>query len=41
MYGRIGSSIEFYYLDTDPLLKFVLESGSGHAIELQPTRVYP
>jgi methylmalonyl-CoA/ethylmalonyl-CoA epimerase len=41
MYGRIGSSIEFYYLDTDPLLKFVLESGSGHAIELQPTRMYP
>lgn len=41
MYGRIGSSIEFYYLDTEPLLRFVLESGSGHAIELQPTRVYP
>ena len=41
MYGRIGESIEFYYLDTHPLLKFVLESGSGHAIELQPTRVYP
>jgi hypothetical protein len=41
MYGRIGESIEFYYLDTEPLLKFVLESGSGHAIELKPTRVYP
>ena len=41
MSGRIGDSIEFYYLDTEPLLKFVLESGSGHAIELQPTRVYP
>jgi Glyoxalase/Bleomycin resistance protein/Dioxygenase superfamily len=40
MYGRIGDSIEFYYLDTDPLLKFVLESGSGHAIELQPSYVY-
>ena len=41
MYGRIGESIEFYYLDTDPILGFVLESGSGHAIELQPTREYP
>jgi hypothetical protein len=40
MYGRIGDSIEFYYLDTDPLLKFVLESGSGHAIELKPSYVY-
>jgi hypothetical protein len=41
MSGRIGDSIEFYYLDTGPLLKFVLESGSGHAIDLQPTYVYP
>jgi methylmalonyl-CoA/ethylmalonyl-CoA epimerase len=40
MYGRIGESIEFYYLDTGPMLKFVLESGSGHAIELKPTYVY-
>jgi catechol 2,3-dioxygenase-like lactoylglutathione lyase family enzyme len=41
MSGRIGDSIEFYYLDTAPLLKFVLESGSGHAIDLKPTYVYP
>jgi hypothetical protein len=41
MGGRIGASIEFYYLDTSPLLKFVLESGSGHAIDLEPTYVYP
>lgn len=40
MSGRIGESIEFYYLDTGPLLKFVLESGSGHAIELKPSYVY-
>ena len=33
MSGRIGDSIEFYYLDTAPMLKFVLESGSGHAID--------
>jgi methylmalonyl-CoA/ethylmalonyl-CoA epimerase len=41
MSGRIGTSIEFYYLDTAPMLKFVLESGSGHAIDLKPTYVYP
>ena len=41
MSGRIGTSIEFYYLDTTPMLKFVLESGSGHAIDLKPTYVYP
>jgi hypothetical protein len=41
MSGRIGDSIEFYYLDTAPLIKFVLESGSGHAIDLKPTYVYP
>jgi len=37
MSGRIGDSIEFYYLDTAPMLKFVLESGSGHAIDLKPS----
>jgi methylmalonyl-CoA/ethylmalonyl-CoA epimerase len=41
MSGRIGDSIEFYYLDTEPMLKFVLESGSGHAIDLKPTYLYP
>jgi methylmalonyl-CoA/ethylmalonyl-CoA epimerase len=41
MGGRIGESIEFYYLDTSPMLKFVLESGSGHAIDLEPTYYYP
>ena len=41
MSGRIGDSIEFYYLDTAPMIKFVLESGSGHAIDLKPTRYYP
>ena len=41
MGGRIGETIEFYYLDTSPMLKFVLESGSGHAIDLKPTYVYP
>jgi len=41
MGGRIGETIEFYYLDTAPMLKFVLESGSGHAIDLVPSRQYP
>ena len=41
MGGRIGDTIEFYYLDTEPMLKFVLESGSGHAIDLTPSRVIP
>jgi methylmalonyl-CoA/ethylmalonyl-CoA epimerase len=41
MGGRIAESIEFYYLDTAPIVKFVLESGSGHAIDLQPTYIYP
>jgi methylmalonyl-CoA/ethylmalonyl-CoA epimerase len=41
MGGRIGETIEFYYVNTGPLIKFVLESGSGHAIDLKPTYVYP
>jgi methylmalonyl-CoA/ethylmalonyl-CoA epimerase len=41
MEGRIGDSIHFYYLDSEPLLKVILESGTGHAVDLQPVRVYP
>jgi len=41
MSGRIGESIEFYYLDTGPIIKWVLESGNGHAIELKPSYFYP
>ncbi len=41
MGGRIGETIEFYYLDTIPALKIIVESGSGHAIDLKPSRVYP
>ena len=41
MGGRIGETIEFYYLDTAPSLKIILESGSGHAIDLVPDEVYP
>jgi hypothetical protein len=41
MGGRIGETIEFYYLDTEPMLKMIVESGSGHAIDLVPVRQYP
>ena len=41
MEGKIGESIHFYYLDTEPLLKIIIESGTGHAVELTPSRVYP
>jgi methylmalonyl-CoA/ethylmalonyl-CoA epimerase len=41
MSGRIGETIEFYYLDTGPIIKWVLESGNGHAIELKPSYIYP
>jgi catechol 2,3-dioxygenase-like lactoylglutathione lyase family enzyme len=41
MEGRIGETIHFYYLDTEPLLKVIFESGTGHAVDLKPARVYP
>jgi hypothetical protein len=41
MGARIGDTIEFYYMDTEPSLKIILESGSGHAIELVPDYAYP
>lgn len=41
MEGRIGESIHFFYLDTGPLLKVIFESGTGHAVDLNPVRVYP
>jgi methylmalonyl-CoA/ethylmalonyl-CoA epimerase len=40
--GRIGDHIEWYYLDTEPAFKCVIESGSGHAIEfMEPDSFYP
>lgn len=41
MEGRIGETIEFFYVDTQPALKVILESGSGHAIDLVPDYTYP
>jgi methylmalonyl-CoA/ethylmalonyl-CoA epimerase len=40
--GRIGDHIEWYYLDTQPGFKCVIESGSGHALDfMEPVAVYP
>jgi methylmalonyl-CoA/ethylmalonyl-CoA epimerase len=41
MEGRLGETIHFYYLDTEPLLKVIIESGTGHAVDLKPVRTYP
>ncbi len=40
--GRIGDHIEWYYLDTAPKFKCLIESGSGHAVDfMAPAAVYP
>jgi methylmalonyl-CoA/ethylmalonyl-CoA epimerase len=40
--GRIGDHIEWYYLDTEPGFKCIIESGSGHALDfMAPAAVYP
>ena len=40
--GRIGDHIEWYYLDTVPGYKCLIESGSGHALDfMEPDAVYP
>jgi methylmalonyl-CoA/ethylmalonyl-CoA epimerase len=41
MGGQIEDTIEYFYLDTEQRLKIILESGSGHAIDLEPSWVYP
>lgn len=41
MEGRIGDTLEFYYLDTEPHLKVIVESGTGHAVNLAPAWTYP
>ena len=41
MGGRIGETIQFWYVDTEPMLKVIFESGSGHAVDLKPVRTYP
>lgn len=40
--SRIGDHIEWYFLDTEPSFKCIIESGSGHALDFQQaTAVYP
>jgi methylmalonyl-CoA/ethylmalonyl-CoA epimerase len=40
--AAIGDHIEWYYLDTEPGFKCVIESGSGHAIDfMEPIAIYP
>jgi methylmalonyl-CoA/ethylmalonyl-CoA epimerase len=41
MGGRVGETVEYYYLDTEPMLKVIIESGSGHAVDLTPAYTYP
>lgn len=41
MSGRLGDDIRFYYLDTEPILKIVTETCSGHAIAMKPAYTYP
>jgi methylmalonyl-CoA/ethylmalonyl-CoA epimerase len=41
MSGRLGEEIRFYYLDTDPVLKMIVETVSGHAISMKPIYTYP
>lgn len=41
MSGRLGDNIEFYYMDTQPMLKMVAETVSGHAISMKPSWTYP
>jgi len=40
MSGKL-EDIEFYYLDSEPVLKMVVETVSGHAISLKPSYTYP
>jgi hypothetical protein len=41
MSGRIGDESQYYYLDTEPLLKIILESGGARARDLKVVRRYP
>jgi len=41
MSGRLGEGIRFYYMDTEPVLKMVAETVSGHAISMKPIYTYP
>jgi methylmalonyl-CoA/ethylmalonyl-CoA epimerase len=39
--ARIGDHIEWYYLDTEPGFKCIIESGTGHALDfMEPTATF-
>jgi methylmalonyl-CoA/ethylmalonyl-CoA epimerase len=39
--GSAGRDSRFFFLDSEPLLKFILESGSGDWSDVPPTYTYP
>ena len=41
MSGWLGEEVRFYYMDTDPILKMIVETVSGHAISMRPLYTYP
>ena len=41
MGGKIGASTEFYYLDTEPVMKVIVELAGGSSADLQPIATYP
>lgn len=41
MSGRIGDVSQYYYLDTEPALKVIIESGGAAARDLRVVRRYP
>jgi hypothetical protein len=41
MSGKLGASTEFFYLDTAPVTKVVLELAGGSPADLTPVETYP
>lgn len=39
--GGFGRHSRFFFLDSEPTLKFILESGSGDGSDVLPTYIYP
>jgi hypothetical protein len=41
MGGKLGGSTEFYYLDTEPVMKVIVELAGGSPADLEPIATYP
>jgi methylmalonyl-CoA/ethylmalonyl-CoA epimerase len=41
MSGRLGEAAQYYYMDTQPSLKVIIESGGASARDLRVVRRYP